>query len=130
MLKRLFISILILSTLSSEGIINLPGNIYCFYFNVEKELGLSKCPDIDKAALENAGNHNVLLNSGIAYHNIVLTSASIQLFRSRFVEDASDIRHYDPDFSNQAYLTCFSHFCQSQSGQSILAMSDASPPCA
>lgn len=42
MLRKLFISLLILSALTSEGIIKLPANIFNYYLNSDSFLDLSK----------------------------------------------------------------------------------------
>jgi hypothetical protein len=83
MLKKLFISLIILSTLATEGIINFPGNIYNFLTCLKTEAGQSKNIEVSEETSKDLNENNGMFSGAFK-----LTSNSIQRLQA-----SSEIRY-------------------------------------
>jgi hypothetical protein len=91
MLKRLFIGLLILSALASEGLVNFPGNIYNLYFNSGSEVGMSGAKAIPPDGLSNpVKNYNSLSDNKLNSNAFILTYNSIQKLKTISLEGIID----------------------------------------
>lgn len=125
MFKKLFISLLILTTLSSEGIVNFPVNIYNFYMNTANGVDLQASQDEAAAQLQQAKNYDAISQSLVSDLLYKLTLNSIQKFQSKdFPLEFNQV--YKPDDSLISInINFLPHL---YSCQIILHMSDNSPP--
>lgn len=125
MLKKLFISLLILTTLSSEGIINFPANIYNFYKCVGNETDLSAVKDITAGDFQAAKNYASLKFLNDLQSGFTLTLNSVKTIKADKTTDEkwkADTDFSSPSFVNRSFIA------SKESKFDILHMSDNSPP--
>jgi len=128
MLKKLFVSLLILSALTSEGIINLPGNIYSFYLYSDIGSGLCGEKGLPPEQIKEADEANAILESGCSVSVLVLLLNNISKYKSKaFFGDLDFQGKYCLSYApiNPAYILSL---CKNK--EIIIRESDMSPPIA
>jgi len=124
MLKRVFISILILSALSSEGLLNLPLNLYNLYVLNTAVLGIEEGQDVPPVALtDDQADIAVLCGSDVG---LAFTG-----YYPNDIEDGSDVK--DCPFLACDYLPAGDSFVVSEFIYNTVKdvdfqKSDSSPP--
>jgi hypothetical protein len=87
MLKRLFISLLILSALTSEGINALPANIYNLYVNMSRDLSVSGRMAETVPQVQDKSGQVASYAKGAGGASFVLSSRSAALLKLHAVTD-------------------------------------------
>jgi hypothetical protein len=125
MFKKLFISLLILTALSSEGIINLPVNIYNFYMSPGSGAEYTSGAGLDTQELQPAKNYDSIRFMGGLEEGFTLTTNSLQTFNAKkIIED----KNYENNFCCSFTPIKSTDFYSTDSKCGILQMSDNSPP--
>lgn len=126
MFKKLFISLLILSALTSEGLIGLPSSVYNLYMYSGSQLGLTdelRRP-LDEQ-LKGTGEIDGLSYRRFSGASFVLSSRSFEVFRYSVMPYSFDFPHsFDLSFTGiepEAYSF-------NRLDKDITAKSDTSPP--
>lgn len=92
MLKKLFISLLILSTLASEGLVNFPANIFSFYLANGKVFDL-----LEKEAAADEHNKNIVPETNASTSKVmgsgsfVLSANSFSKLRYEILNESNNI---------------------------------------
>jgi hypothetical protein len=130
MLKKFFISLIILTTIASEGVINFPGNIYNFLTCLNSEVGQSKNLEILPKS-----SKNIVENGRFSSEVFKLTENSVQKLRlsseGRYIPKI-DLFFCSKDIFDISsnYLSCKLAFENTfkLNNNTILFKSDTSPP--
>ena len=104
MLKKLFISLIILSTLASEGIMNFPGNIYNFLTCLNTDSGLN----INlKEKVETTKETNEIKNYYNGTFNLTLNSLKKLIASSdfKYLNKSKTINNYEDILLNKYNLS-------------------------
>ena len=117
---------LILSALTSEGIINLPGNIYSFYLYSDIGSGLYGERGLPPEQIKETGEANAILRSGCSSSILVLLLNNIPKYKLKAFFGGFDFQgnycfSYLP--ANPAYISSLGI-----NKEIIIRESDMSPP--
>lgn len=125
MLKRFFLGLLILSALTSEGIVNLPGNIYNLYICSSSGTGLSDGRDMGLEQ-QGVGNSRTLFCGALSKGILALSLNNPQKFKIKAFLD-NCILPDRPSFESLA-VNSYSAPDFEIKKEAVMQRSDMSPP--
>ena len=147
MLRNIFISLLILSALTSEGILNIPLNIYSLYIDSDRSLTPEAGQDVDLEGIDRDGAGTGLVTDAyLSYLGSEASRKRWELLPADFNSCGNISAPYESKLTNQTCLkmeTAFSDYsCDrneaqgvavrtsipSRSNGLILQRTDSSPP--
>ncbi|MCX7920400.1 MAG: hypothetical protein N3B21_00030 [Clostridia bacterium] len=128
MLKKLFISLLILSALASDGAINLPGNISELYISLGNILALPEEHAELIEQLQSMENENALVNNAFQYNAFKLSANSINKLKTKSVPLSFSFNSGEKFYLACSNINPISISLYKSEKEIIIKKSDSSPP--